>query len=223
LRDIISYLNFSKLSRGLKIGKAKLQKPHSKLFFIVELMDDRCDSSKCNENTCGVMGTLTDFITGKKLPDTFAERIRQKTERFLVEKKNYAKEDIEVGTEFEIDLNDEKIKPKADLILRVGGKRVVVMKCVYGVLTAGERLVVSYGRLLDSYQIPFAVITNWEETNVLDTVTGKIIGNGLEAIPAKDDLDIEMEFLEYPEERIEKEKRILSAYEAMNKDLCSAF
>ncbi len=170
------------------------------------------------------MGTLTDYITGKKLPDTLDERIRQKMERFLVEKKGFSQEDIEVGTEFEIQLRDGRIRPRADLVLKVGKRRVMVIKCRYGALTAGERLVLSYGRLMDSYQIPYAAITNWDETSLLDTLTGEVIGSRVEDIPSKDELNIEgMEFPRLPEERIEKEKLILSAYEFINADLCTAF
>ncbi|NOZ77400.1 MAG: type I restriction enzyme HsdR N-terminal domain-containing protein [Euryarchaeota archaeon] len=158
------------------------------------------------------------------MPETRAERVRQKIERFLVEEKHYPKEEIQVGVEFEVHLDGEVIRPRVDLVVRLGGRRVMVIKCVHGAMEAGERLVVSYGRLLDDYQIPFSVITNWEDARVIDTVSGKTVGSGRQAIPAREELErLEMEFPAYPEERLEREKRILSAYEAINRDLCSAF
>jgi hypothetical protein len=81
-------------------------------------MVDRCEIDKCEEDVCEALRTLVDFVSGEKVADTPAERIRQRTERFLVEDKNYSKSDIEVGKEFEIVLDSETIKPKADLIVR---------------------------------------------------------------------------------------------------------
>jgi hypothetical protein len=182
-------------------------------------MTDKCN---CSENdTCEVEDTLVDFVTGGSVPDTFAERIRQKTERFLVENKKYSKSDIEVGVEFEIVSGQEAFSPRADLIIRLGRKRVIIIKCIYGALTAGERLVISYARLLDSYQIPYAVVTNWEDTEVLDTISGKVIGSGLDAIPKKDELNVnEIKFREFPNEKVEREKRVLAAFESIDDATC---
>lgn len=184
-------------------------------------MVDRCEIDKCEEDVCEALRTLVDFVSGEKVADTPAERIKQRTERFLVEDKNYSKSDIEVGKEFEIVLDSETIKPKADLIVRAGDKRVIIIKCIYSALMAGERLVLSYARLLDSYQIPFAVITNGENTEVMDTISGEAIGSGLEAIPSENDLNInEIKFTEFPKDRIEREKRILNAFESIDEATC---
>ncbi|MBU2560618.1 type I restriction enzyme HsdR N-terminal domain-containing protein [archaeon] len=181
-------------------------------------MTEKCEG--CGSDSCEP--TITDFITGEKTPDTLAERVRQKTERFLVEDKNYSKSDIEVGIEFEVASGGETYRPSADLIINMEGKRVVIIKCIYGSLTAGERLTLSYARLLDSYQIPFAIITNGVETDVLDTVSGNVIGSGADAIPSKDELNPgELKFIEYPKERVEKEKRILAAFESIDEAMCS--
>ncbi len=173
---------------------------------------------------CEVGGTLTDFVTGAKVADTIMERIRQRIERFLVESKNYSKGDIEVGKEFETvseggsDGESEIIRSQADLIVRAGDKRVIVIKCTCGSLLAKERLVLSYTRLLDPYQIPFAVVTNGEDAEVLDAISGQTIGSGLEAIPSINIEDIE--FTKLSEDRIEKEKRILAAFESIDETTC---
>lgn len=181
-------------------------------------MQEKCEG--CSSDSCDVK--ITDFITGEEVPDTLQEGVRQKTERFLVEAKNYSKGDIEVGTEFEVTSGGETFRPSADLIINLEGKRVIIIKCIYGSLTAGERLTLSYARLLDSYQIPFAVITNGVDTDVMDTVSGNVIGSGADAIPTKGELNInEIKFMEYPEERIEKEKRILAAFESIDEAMCS--
>ena len=168
-------------------------------------------------------GTLVDFVTGCHVPDTDIEQVRQQVVRFLVQEKGYSKEDIEIGVAFEVKVAGKTLKPRVDIVVKVEGKRIMVIKCMYGAMEAGMRLVVSYGRLLDRYHIPYSVVTNGDKTHVFDTLTGEEIG-GMEAIPARADIDVQgMEFPDYPEDRIEKEARILNAYEAINVDLCSAF
>ncbi len=184
-------------------------------------MAEKCET--CSDDSCDVEGTLTDFITGEKAPETLAERVRQKTERFLVEHKNFDKSDIEVGVGFEITSGSETYEPAADLIASVDGKRVILITCIYGSLTAVERLTISYARLIESYQIPYAVVTNGAETDVIDTLSGKVIGSGDDAIPQKDEINIdEIKFKEYPKEKVEKEKRILAAFESIDEATCSS-
>lgn len=184
-------------------------------------MKKGCFSRDCKEEKCEPSGVLIDFITGEEAADTVVERIRQGAERFLVEKKDYSKGDIEVGKEFEIVLGGEKLKLMADIIVRVGGRRAIIVKCTYDSLGSKERLIVSYARLLGSYQIPYAVIINAEGAEVLDASSGEVIGSGMESIPSKGDLDIDkLEFTEISEDRLEKEKRILSAFESLDEALC---
>jgi hypothetical protein len=184
-------------------------------------MADPCES--CKGGTCEVKETLVDYVTGREVPDTDIERVRQRVERFLVEEKGYSKGDIERGVSFEMEVAGSTLTPRVDLVVKAHGKCIILIKCMYGALEAGMRLVVSYGRLLDTYQIPFSVVTNGDEGHVFDTVTGRELG-GMEVLPNKSDLDrMDMEFIEYPPERVEKEARILNAYESINQDLCLAF
>jgi len=164
------------------------------------------------------MPDICDFITGQVFIDTDDERIRQGIERFLVEEKGYSKKDIEVDREFEIAIDDEINRPKVDLVVNIEKKIFMVIKCARGSLVSREREVLSCARLLDVYQVPFAVITNGEDAEVLDTISGEIIGCGLEAIPSKSQtLEAlrRIEFKKLPEERMEKEKRIFLTFYAI--------
>jgi len=166
----------------------------------------------------GVEERLIDFITGQALIDTDDERIRQTIERFLIEEKGYSKKNIEVDREFEIIIGEKIHKSKVDLIVSLEEKRFTIIKCSRGSLVSREREVLSCARILDTYQIPFAVITNGEDAEVLETSSGEVIGLGLEAIPSRYQA-IEairsIEFKGLPKERIEKEKRIYLAFEAI--------
>lgn len=167
-----------------------------------------------------VIGTeerIIDFITGQAFIDTDDERIRQTIERFLIEEKGYSKEDIEVDREFEIAMGGEINKSKVALVVGVEGKKLMVIKCARGSLVSREREVLSCARILDTYIIPFAVVTNGEDAEVLDTTSGEVISCGLGAIPSKNQaLEAlgRIEFKRLPEKRIEKEKRIFLAYDA---------
>ncbi len=171
-----------------------------------------------------VIGTeeriIIDFITGQLFIDTDDERIRQKIERLLVEEKGYSKKDIEVDREVEIVIGEEINRSKVDLIVSVEEKNFMIIKCARGSLVSREREVLSCARIFDTYQIPFAVVTNGEDAEILDTISaisGEVIGCGLEAILSKTQA-LEtlrgIEFKRLPEERIEKEKRIFLAFDA---------
>lgn len=167
-----------------------------------------------------VIGTeerIFDFITGQIFIDTDDERIRQGIERLLIEEKGYSKKDIEVDREFEIVIGDEMNRSKIDLIVSVEEKIFMIIKCARGSLVSREREVLSCARIFDTYQIPFAVITNGEDAEILDTISGEVISCGLGAIPSKNQaLEAlgRIEFKRLPEKRIEKEKRIFLAFDA---------
>ncbi|MEW6002178.1 MAG: type I restriction enzyme HsdR N-terminal domain-containing protein [Nitrospirota bacterium] len=165
----------------------------------------------------GAEERLIDFITGQAFIDTDDERIRQKIERLLIEKKAYSKNDIVVDREFEIILGDEINRSKVDLVVSIEGKRFMIIKCARGSLVSREREVLSCARILDVYIIPFAVVTNGQDAEVLDAISGEVIGSGLEAIPPKPkalEALRQIEFKRLSEERVEKEKRIFLAFDA---------
>lgn len=172
-------------------------------------------SEKC---IIGTEEKIIDFITGQLFIDTDDEEIRQKIERLLVEDKGYSKNDIEVDREFEIVIGEEINRSKVDLVLNIEEKIFMVIKCARGSLVSREREVLSCARIFDVYQIPFAVVTNGEDAEVLDTISGEIVGRGLGTIPSKAQIQetlTEIEFKRLPEERIEKEKRIFLAFDAI--------
>jgi hypothetical protein len=161
---------------------------------------------------------IIDFITGQLFIDTDDERIRQRIERFLIEEKGYSKKDIEVDREFEIVLGEEINRSSIDLVVSIEGKICMIIKCARGSLVSREREILSCARILDVYQVPFAVITNGEDAEVLDTISSEIIGCGLEAIYSKKqalEALSRIEFKKLPKEKVEKEKRIFLAFDAI--------
>jgi hypothetical protein len=129
--------------------------------------------------------TLVDFVTGREVPNIGAEENRQAVERYLVEQKGYDRENLSVDVEIALDIEGEMYRSQLDLVVRVNRTRFMVISCVAGSLGSWERQTLAAARLLDDVQIPFAVVSDGKTASVLNTVSGKKIGEALEAIPSK--------------------------------------
>jgi hypothetical protein len=169
-----------------------------------------------------ILGKTKDFITGREITDTDDERYRQKLARFLVEEKGYAKGDIEVKRRLEMSIENKTVLSMVDLVVNVGGKSFMIIRYGPGSIVTRERPALASARLLGTYQVPFTVVTNGEDAENLDTDSGEVIGSGLDSIPDKktalEQLD-HLTFRQLPPERIEAEKRILSAYDWLEHSL----
>ena len=161
---------------------------------------------------------IEDFVTGRDVPEIGAESNRQAVERLLVIEKGYAKEDIEVDAQIEFDVGKERYASQVDLVVSLDGgtMRVMAIKCVPGSLGSCEREILAAARLLDPrYQIPFAVVSDGTTAVVLETTSGKKIGEGLGFIPEKHatgDLLKNMTLIACPAERLERERLIFRTY-----------
>ncbi len=166
-----------------------------------------------------------DVVTGKETPLIGAEENRQTVERFLIEQKSFAKQDIEVDAPLELLIAGEVYRSKIDLIVRVNGRRLMAIKCAAGSLGSREREILAAARLTDTYQIPFSMVSDGKTAIVLDTVSGQTIGEGLDAVFSKQDASEKLktlEFLPFPEKRRDREKIIFRSYDSMNVNVSSA-
>jgi hypothetical protein len=164
-------------------------------------------------------GMLTDYITGREVPNIGAEENRQAVERFLVEIKGFDRGDIEVDADLRFILQDHEVQSQVDLVVSVSGKRFMILRCVPGSLVSRQRETLAAGRLLDDYQIPFSVVTDGEDAALLDTVTGAMLGEGMNAIPSKEEAVRQMKDIElqpFPQEKLERERIIFRSYDEMN-------
>jgi hypothetical protein len=164
---------------------------------------------------------ITDFVTGREVPNVGAEENRQAVEKFLVSEKGYLKEDIQVDVDLAIAVAGEPYHSQVDLVVSTDGGRTrfMVIKCAAGSLGSREREIVAAARLLDAYQIPRAVVCDGRTAVVLDTVGGKKIGEGLDAIPTKQAAISElksMTLIPFPAERREREKLVFRTYDIEN-------
>jgi len=163
--------------------------------------------------------SIIDFVTGETVPDVGAEANRQTLERILVNERGYEKEDIAVDVDIEMNIAGEPYRSQVDLVISIDGVRSMAVKCAAGSLGSREREILAAARLLDAYQIPVAVVSDGKTAIVLDTVSGKKIGEGLYRIPTKEEAReiIRTQRLQpLAPERIEREKLIFRSYDSMN-------
>jgi hypothetical protein len=136
----------------------------------------------------------------------------------LLEKKGYSEEEVERNVIFTLTLGAETAHSSVDFLVTLNGEKAMVIKCSAGSLDSRERQAIAAARLLAVPPVPFAVVSDPEHAEFLDTATGKVIGEGFGAVPVREELlkllaDIEQKPLTL--ERIEKEKRILLAFDAI--------
>ena len=164
---------------------------------------------------------VTDFVTGKDVPNIGAEENRQAIERFLVERKGYLKEDIQIDVDIEMTVTGESYRSQLDLVVSTdgGNTRFMAIRCAAGSLGSREREIVAAARLLDDCLIPLSVVSDGKTAIVLDTASGKKTGDGLDAIPSKKEAIKKLDSLElqpFPVNRREKEKLIFRTYDSEN-------
>jgi hypothetical protein len=162
---------------------------------------------------------ITDFVTEKEIPNVGAEENRQVVERILVAEKGYSKEDIAVDVDLELTVAGEPYRSQIDLVVSLESNRFMAIKCAAASLGSREREILAAARLLEEKQLPFSVVSDGKTAIVLDTVSGKKLGEGLDAIPSKAQAQEklkEITLLPFPKERREREKLIFRSFDSMN-------
>lgn len=174
-----------------------------------------------------ILGELTDFISGRTMVDTHDERARQKIARFLVEQKGYSRDDIETRRRLSLVLNGQNGVVTVDFVLMVDEKAFAIVMFGPGSVVTRERSTLAAARLIEKkYAVPFAVATNGEDAAVLETKTGAVVSRELNGIPSQKEamkMIGTLAFETMPEERLEKEKRILFAFEVLAARECDEY
>jgi hypothetical protein len=165
-----------------------------------------------------IYGTLSDYLTGEELTDTDDERIRQDIARMMVENKGYDKEELIPRSFIDTLFTHHFVRSTIDLTVRIRKTAFMIIRYGPGSLVSRERAAIAAARVLHpDYRIPLAVVTNGQEAELLDTATGKILGNGLDSIPDRTAASILLPTLAFlPKQegiRLEREKRILNAFD----------
>ena len=163
--------------------------------------------------------TLIDYLSGREIPFSNRDNIRQKLVKSLVEEKGYRKEDISLDREIRFVIEGRQACSLVDISIRFDDKAFMVFKCAAGSIVSRERQIIATARLLEDYVIPFAVVTNGVDLELLDTITDKVIGNGMLSVPTRQELLENSEKITLKPTNKKKlvfEQRILYTYDAMS-------
>jgi type I restriction enzyme M protein len=153
--------------------------------FLPEEVRVRLESKKIEEEAS--RGYIKDYVTGKPLPDTPEERVRQKIEHLLVDELGYEKFEIDVEKEIEVTIGRRKFSPRADLVVRVGVSPIMVIET-----KAPEEDITIYRDQAKSYAkvhkppVPIVVLTNGTDTEVWNIPDDKLIAQSISGILPRD-------------------------------------
>jgi hypothetical protein len=144
--------------------------------------------------------------------------VRHIAERLLLEEKGYASSDIRKNVVFDVTLGAETVKSSVDFVVSLDNRIGMLIKCAPGSLDSRERHIVAAARVFDVLPVPMAVVMDPVTAVVLDTATGKVAGEGFDAIPTKEQLRALLAGKEpkpIAPEKLEREKRVLLAFDAI--------
>jgi len=144
--------------------------------------------------------------------------VRHIAARMLVGEKGYGSADIRENVSFGVTIGTETMQSGVDFLVSVENRKAMVIKCAAGSLSSRERHVIAASRVIDALPIPVAVVMDPMSAVVLDTATGKVIGEGFASVPTKEQL-ISMlggrDVKPLAPEKLEREKRVLLAFDAI--------
>lgn len=164
-----------------------------------------------------IYGHLQDFLTGETLVDTDDERYRQRLARLLVEEKGFAREEIQPRLKIETLFAGRFVLSRIDFVVSLADRRLMLLRYGPGSLVTRQRPALAAARVLDPEGIiPLTVVSNGQDAEVLDSYSGKVLAQGLAAIPERRELQQQAVGLEnrpLPAGRREPELRILNAFD----------
>ncbi len=153
---------------------------------------------------------ISDYITGKAVRNVGPESVRQAFEKFLVNEKGYDKKDIKVDEALVVQFKGEDYPSAIDLIVFCHEKAFMAITCVAGSIGSYEREILAGARLVYDYQIPLAVSTDARDAMILDTISGKPVGKGLNDVPSKKEALERIKSIEFiPLDKNRKEREMI--------------
>ena len=134
---------------------------------------------------------------------------------YLVDKKGFRPEDIEIGREFKISVPECNFTLKADVLVTVEGRPFLHTKCAMASPESWERYAIAFSRAAAETLIPFAFVTDGEHMRLFDCRTCSVRGESISSIPSRDEaleiLKSAANVLQDEKKRL-RDRRILHAF-----------
>ncbi|MCP4162295.1 MAG: type I restriction enzyme HsdR N-terminal domain-containing protein [Deltaproteobacteria bacterium] len=162
--------------------------------------------------------TLKDYITGTVLGDDPNERVRQKIFRFLVEEKGFDRKDLKPRQILKFPFR--KGLSIIDLSVFVNESCVMIVRYGLSSIVTRHRSALSAARIYSKKHLPYVVVTNGENADILDGKSGKVLSSGLNSIPSKAKLKNKLKLIpdSFPfvsKEQIDMEYKILYSFDVL--------
>jgi len=133
--------------------------------------------------------TLTDYLTGRPIPNVGPEANRQAVIRYLLDVAGYACGEIAARVPISVSIGQAAYEARIDLVVSLGPAPVMLVKCAAGSLGSRERETLAAARLLHTRPLPLAVVSDGRQATLLATATGrKLAASDLSVIPRRQDL-----------------------------------
>ena len=136
----------------------------------------------------------------------------------LTKEKGFYPEDIQIDPQFVLILSTCEATVGIDFVINFEGTSFMVIRCVSSGIESWERYVIAFARAIKDYQIPYAAITDGEKVKVFDIVNDSLIKESIQEFFTRQKADSLMKNFQRipcPENRIEKEKRIIYTFEGI--------
>jgi hypothetical protein len=136
----------------------------------------------------------------------------------LTKEKGFYPEDIQIDPQFVLILSTCEATVGIDFVINFEGTSFMVIRCVSSGIESWERYVIAFARAIKDYQIPYAAITDGEKVKVFDIVNDSLIKESIQEFFTRQEADSLMKNFQRipcPENRIEKEKRIIYTFEGI--------
>lgn len=144
--------------------------------------------------------------------------IKQKVWDIFTKEKDFHPEEIEIDPKFQLVLSDREITVSIEFVVNLPAASFMVIKCTPTSIESWERYVVSFARVIKDYQIPYAMVTDGDRARIIDVLKGSLVGESIEGLFHRQEAFNKMkDFKKIPcqKERLEREKRIVYAFEGM--------
>ncbi len=182
-------------------------------------MHDRIDLGKVPESPEERALLLTQKVQAEEyIASLRLTHIQKIMVEFLIFRKGYDESDLEINRGFTVQLPECSFTVRADIIVKIQGRRFISIKCAESSLESWERHAVAFCRVADQCLIPYAVITDSEHAKMLNAADSTVFAEGLDAIPSRTEAESLLGNTDFKiciSEKAEREKRILYAFEAV--------
>lgn len=169
---------------------------------------------------------ITDYLTGQEIMDTTYEDLRQALAKLLVEDRKYPRELIRSKYDLAFSVNGEPHSVAIDLaVFSEHGEPLLALFFCPGEVGTFVRESLAAARIHLPAPFPLVLVTDSMELHLVETKSGELLGQGFNAVPlwsALGDVASAHPCPQFGEDRLDKERRILAAYDGLGGPCCGA-